>query len=209
MFYPLFGAIKIPIARSALTFVITMMITLLLIVLAVHGTTASGRQTSSRYISFAGLYDLALAANQRAFFLLDQEAQILAHLQEKNFEEYLVYAHGSYLIEADFIRIVKQAQLSEFLSQNFGTTGEYFYFSYSLTVPSGTYYVRTYISKRPRALALRSVAHKEINGLAGTPVRVYASIEWPNIADVKYDEFGLHFTNELVPQMLRVRRVAN
>jgi len=203
MFYLLFGTTKakVPAAQSPLTFVITVMLTMSLVVIAVLGTTASGRQTSSRYTSFAGLYDLALAANQRALFLFDQEAQIIANLQKKEFE--------GYLIESDTIRAAKQEMLAEFLAKNFATRAGYYYFSYHLTVSSGIYYVRTYISQRPQALELRSVAHKEVDGIAGVPVRVYARIEWPNIVDVTYDEFGLNFTDELVPQMIRVRRVAN
>jgi len=201
MFYRLFGTIKIPIAQSPLTFVVTMMLTLFLVVVAVLGTTASGRQTSSRYIYFAGLYDLALAANERVLHIFDIEEQIIASLQEKELEEYF--------IEADTIRSVKNEQLASFLSENFGIRGGEYYFSYRLTVTSGVYYVRTYISHRPRALELRSVALKEVNGITGTPVRVYARIEWPNIADVEFGEFGLVFTDELTPQMLRVRRVAN
>jgi len=201
------GVNKIPAAQSPLTFVVTMMITLFLVVIAVFGATASGRQTSSRYIPFAGLYDLALAANQRAFYLFDQEAQILARLQKKELD--LTYKDGSYFIESNFIRAVKQEQLSDFLQQNFDVRGGYYYFSYRLTLTSGTYYVRTYISPRPHAFELRSVAHKEVDGQDGTPVRVYARIEWPNIIDLRYDEFGLNYTDELVPQMLRVRRMAN
>jgi len=183
MSYPLFG-------RSSITFVVTVMLTLFLVVAAVLGTTASGRQTSSRYIYFAGLYDLALAANQRALLLFDQEEQIIARLEEKEIE--------GYVIDTDIILSVKQEHIAEFLSQNFGARAGYYYFSYRLTVTSGVYYVQTYISQRPLALELRSTAHKEVNGIAGTPVRVYARIEWPNIAD-----------GELTPQMLRVRRVAN
>ena len=201
MLYPLFGTTKIPAVQSPLTFVVTVMLTLFLVVIAVLGTTASGRQTSSRYIAFAGLYDLALAANERALILLNQEEQIIARLQAKVYEEPLV--------EESTIRAVKQAQIAEFLSLNFGMRAGYYFFSYRLTVSSGVYYVRTYISQRPGALELRSVAHKEVKGAAGTPVRVYARIEWPNITDVKIDENGLNFTDELRPQMLRVRRVAN
>jgi len=203
MFYLLFGTIKIPVVKSPLTFVVTMMLTLFLVAIAVLGTTASGRQTSSRYIYFAGLYDLALAANQRAFYLLDKEEQIISYLQEKYFDEYLMY------IEEDFIRDVKREYLADFLQQNFGTRGEYFYFSYRLAVSSGTYYVRTYILQRPAAFELRSEASKEVNGHAEIPVRVYARIEWPYITDVKFDEFGMHLSNELQSQLLRVRRVAN
>lgn len=210
MLYPLFGTInKVPAAQSPLTFVVTVMLTLFLVVIAVLGTTASGRQTSSRYMAFAGLYDLALAANQHTLHLFDQEAQIIERLQQK--EPELIYKDGRYFVDVNLIRAAKQDQLAEFLSQNFGKIAGDYYFSYRLAVYSGIYYVRTYISQSADAIELRSVAVKEVNGIAGTSVRVYARIEWPNLADAEIDpeDFNFTFTNELKPQMLRMRRVAN
>ena len=187
MYLTLFGFVKtnLPVAKSPLTFVMTIMFTLLLMSAAVLGMTASGRQTSSRYVEFTGLYDLALASNGRAMRLLDGEFKNWDKLLEEDVEKLLTFRGGEFYLDANLLWDWKQIQLEDFLADNFGYSRNRYYFSYSLTVPTGVYFVRTYIYPRRRAFDLRSVAYKKIDGVPGSSTRVSSRIEWPGLADVK------------------------
>ena len=186
---------------STYIFVLMVMLTLFLLIIAVMGVTASGRRISGYYVQFAGLYDLALAGNERALFILCQEvryhSQIIierAHhrLYEDGIENHLIYRDGEFLLGDHFLRLFREEKnevLVDFLADNFSTglfrdalgqshTGRYF--SYSLGVGTGVYDVRTYLFEpRLNSYRVRSTANKFIGGQPGIITAVYGRIEWP------------------------------
>jgi len=143
-------------------------------VVTVLGITAVGRQTSTQYTEFAGLYDLALSANERTMQILDRSLDNLN-------EDHLIFRNGEFFIDEHLI----WEQLINFLDENFGFSSGEYYYSYNLSVATGIYHVRTYIYPRQRAFELRSVASKAIDGQIGTPIRVYARLTWPNLRDIE------------------------
>jgi len=186
---------------STYIFVLMVMLTLFLMITAVIGVTAAGRRISGHYVQFAGLYDLALAGNERAFFLLRQEVErhnqtinerVKQRIYEDGIESHLLYRDGRFLLGDYFLRLFreeKNAVLTDFLVSNFsqgifrdarGRTYTGRYFSYSLNVGTGTYDVRTYLFEpRLSGYRVRSTARKFIGDQPGTTTAVYGRIDWP------------------------------
>ena len=150
------------------------------------------------YIPFAGLYDLALSANERTMLLLNDAAchdEIMIRILELYGDEEIYGEFYAHLFSEYFIT-KKNEILAEFLRANFGRGtsylyGEHYFFYYHLTTTTGTYHVRTFIYPQGNAFNLRSRASKN----EGPPVYVYGRIQWCEIT--------------FEPAMVRTQMVAN
>ena len=178
---------SLPVAGGAYVFVLTVMLGLFLMITAVIGVTASSRRISGHYIQFAGIYDLALAGNERAFLLLQREAEgqietiverVYQKLYDEGLESHLIYDEGRFLLGNHFNTLFRQEKrglIDDFLTHSLERRQlQYFYFFYSLEVATGTYNVETRINSIPGGYRVRSTADK-----GGTSTWVYGQIEWP------------------------------
>ena len=180
-------------AGSAYMFVMITMLNLFLLITVVISVTASSRRISGYYIQFAGLYDLALAGNERVLFLLREEIdyhreeindRARYRMYQKDIESHLVYQDGVFLLEGSFSEILREEKrevVGTFLESNFGRSQGMYYFSYRMGVRTGTYEVMTYICSG--GYSVRTVVNKAIDGSRGTPTRVGGQIIWPDNLD--------------------------
>jgi len=169
-------------------YVLVVMSTLFLMISLSLSLTRASRRISGHYIRFAGNYDLALGAKEMAFFHVRREAgdntteiveQVYQRLHYVNPERYLHYHEGDFLLGTHFMRLFREEKrllLSGYLSTYFERihAGHYFFY-YTLTVPTGTYYVRTYLEANSQGYRTRSTSRKN----SGTAVNVFGQIEWP------------------------------
>jgi len=178
-------------AGNAYIFVLMVMMTMFLLITTVIGVTTSSRRTSGRYIQFTGLYDLALAGNERALLLLEQHVadhayiiaeQVAQRLKEDNIENHLIYRDGNFLLRGFFLQLFKEEKnktITDFLNDAFERSHEGHSFSYALRVTTGTYEVRTSIEPNFRGYFVRSTARKIVDTRPGTATTVHGQIEWP------------------------------
>lgn len=187
---------------GAYIYVIMIMMMVFLLTTAALSMTATSRLTSSRYISFAGLYNLAVAGNERAMILLMQElndnrdeileAVRLRLLSEVLINEHLTYHDGHLELRGPFALIFsdeKNKVIDSFLNLRLREQS-YFdhlmapftehYFSYRLALSTGVYYVHTGLEAHQGGYRVRSRAAKEVNGRRSADVVVYGNIEWPS-----------------------------
>ena len=190
-------------AGNAYIFVMMIMLTLFLLITSVLGLTASGRRISGHYVRFAGLYNLALAGNERAMLLLRDEVAYHTHamseevrqkLHEGNIEEHLIYYNGEFLLEDRFIQLFREEKnrlAADFFANNlnrgffecaFGNRLLLYYFSYNLTISTGTYHVRTAFEPYGSGYRVRTRANKAYDNRLMTDNLVYGVIEWPVFA---------------------------
>lgn len=171
-------------------FTLMIMLTLFLLITAVLGITASNRRVAGHYIQFAGLYDMALSANERALFLLrDQvEYQTIAErvhqrLYEEGIENHLIYQNEAFFLNDQFLRLFREEKhklLADYLANAFGRIyARYYYYAYALSVGADTYEVHTFIENISGRYRVRSTASKLVDGNPGTMARVEGIIEWP------------------------------
>lgn len=173
-----------PAANSAYMFVIVLSLSLFMIIFSVIALTATSRRTSAQYIHFAGLYNLAMASCERVLFLLPQDndaltEQVRERLRTEGVEPRLVYIDGNLSLEGRFLQLFREEKnraISAYLAENLGRVHAQYFFSYNLTVPTGTYAVRTYISPVAGVYRVRSTASK--NG--GQELIVCGQIYWPS-----------------------------
>ena len=191
-----------PEAGSAYIFVLMIMLTLFLLITSVLALTASSRRISSHYIQFAGLYNLALAGNERALLLLRDEvshhAQAMAEevrlrLHDGSIEDHLVFYNNEFVLRGHFIQLFREEKnrlVADFFADNlrrgffhdaFGHRLLLYYFSYDLTISTGTYHVRTAFEPIGSGYRVRTRANKTQNGGPGVDTLVYGIIEWPAI----------------------------
>ena len=136
---------------SAYVMILIVMLTLFLLLTAALGVTAVGRRVSGQYMRFAGLYNLALAGNERALFLLEAERALLAEAD----------------IEADAALL-----WTGFAQTQLQNDGGWRYFYYRLGTATGEYYVRTRLRLEGHRFRVVTEARKN----DGPPTRVYAWI---------------------------------
>ncbi|MCL2421774.1 MAG: hypothetical protein FWD03_07950 [Defluviitaleaceae bacterium] len=179
-----------PISQSAYMFTLMIMLTMFLLITAVLGVTASSRRVSGHYIQFAGLYDMALASNERALFLLrdaiDHQSisnQVHNRLRDEGIKPHLVYRSGDFFIDDRFMVLFREEKnnaLAAFLADHFARTqARYYHYTYSLSIGTNTYEVRTYIEPRLGVYRVHSTVSKLIDGRPGQITRVDGTIEWP------------------------------
>ena len=176
--------------------VLMAMMTVFLLVSTALIITASSARVSGYYIRFAGLYDLAVAGNEQAKLLLWQALEQNSHdilynirqqLDMEDIEGHLTYRDGEYWLGGPFMRLFRDEKagvISEFLEDSLarGFMRDHIwrnvpvhYFSYSLTLDTGTYEVRTALEPLGGGgFRVRSRANKN----QGTDTLVYGIIEW-------------------------------
>ena len=181
---------------SAYIFVLMAALILFLLIGVAINVTTQSRNISARYIQFAGLYDLALAGNERILFLLKQTVSVeeivlaaknrIHDIDIEELENYLTYIDGEFFISGKFMRLLREEKnnaVSNLLQDTdfFRRSQRRYYFSYSLTLDTGTYEVRTYVWRSIHNLRVRSTARKITGEIQTAPTIVYGDIEWASL----------------------------
>ena len=183
---------------SAYLLVMVLMAALFLMTATAIGISASGRRTSVRYIYFAGLYDLAVSGCERAKILLRYEVEnqkediaqeIITNIKARGIKNYLIYEDGSFYIDGfmPLFRLGKINALNVFINEALNGPAfigwqarQWRYFSYELSVSTGTYKIKTHIFHTGGGnYDVVTTALKEVSGSSGTPMHVQGRINWP------------------------------
>ena len=183
---------------NAYILVMIIMMALFLMTSAAVGISASGRRTSVRYINFAGLYDLAAGGCERALFVLrdiignqieEFATYIIDGMKERGMDGYLKYEDGGFYLDGfmPLFRRKKINELNDFIENLNGPVflnwqpRQWRYFSYYLTVSTGTYSIKTHIFHTGGGnYDVLTTAVKEVNGTSGAAMPVQGRISWPN-----------------------------
>jgi len=175
---------------SAHIMVIMVATIVLLLVSALLLVSISGRRATERYINFASLYDLAIAGNEQALFMLQQgvdanrnqiTASTIALLLE-NAELNLTYSNRQFSFTNNIFWTLFTQEANYFAFQNAGGSRTWNthidFFTDDGRHFSDRYQAETTVTRQADSFHVSTVISKHTDNQPGYPARVDARIIW-------------------------------
>ena len=161
------------------------------LVLAAFTITTSSRNITARYGYFYAMYDIAVAGNQQAFFLLKNE---LSHRREyiTSLAQQYAYEHTGYALLyrqffIDKITPYLSAELRRYFPYGEGTTYRRSwtlsanFSSYDISV-TDTFYATTVVSSRASdGFMINTTVHRQAGNQPAISARVQSNVDWKEL----------------------------